>query len=43
VTHQHEDSCPYCEGPMYLLGQLGKLIWKRCRNCGLQTSTEESN
>jgi tRNA(Ile2) C34 agmatinyltransferase TiaS len=34
-------TCPYCEGPLALLGQLGKLIWLRCVNCGLQVSQED--
>jgi hypothetical protein len=26
--------CPVCDGPGYLLGVLGSLVWCRCRNCG---------
>jgi tRNA(Ile2) C34 agmatinyltransferase TiaS len=32
--------CHLCGGPLNLLGQLGRLIWLRCRNCGMEFSTE---
>lgn len=28
--------CPYCGGPLILLGQLGRLLHSRCRDCGAQ-------
>jgi hypothetical protein len=31
--------CPGCESPFYvLLGRLGKLLWYRCRSCGIDHS-----
>ena len=30
--------CCFCEGPLELLGKLGKLTHTRCRDCGLQES-----
>lgn len=32
--------CPYCDGPLLVLGQLGRLIHLRCRDCGLLLSAE---
>lgn len=29
-----EPICPLCGGPGSYLGQLGKLHWFRCRDCG---------
>ena len=26
--------CDQCNGPLYILGQLGGLFWARCRHCG---------
>lgn len=26
--------CPRCGGPGEFLGQLGRLVWLRCRDCG---------
>jgi len=34
-------SCPACEGPGLLLGALGKLLWFRCRHCGVEFSVKE--
>lgn len=28
--------CPICGGPGSPLGQLGRLLWWRCRYCGIQ-------
>lgn len=33
------DICQVCGGPLYPLGTLGQLTWKRCRNCGMEYST----
>lgn len=32
-------ACPICEGPGTLLGRLGRLVWWRCRDCGMEFST----
>jgi rubredoxin len=34
------NDCPVCDGPGVLLGDLGNLTHYRCRNCGMQFSTE---
>jgi len=31
-------TCDLCNGPCFVLGQLGKLIHFRCRNCGANWS-----
>lgn len=31
-----------CQGPGTLLGQLGSLVWFRCRNCGYEFSIPAS-
>lgn len=31
-------TCSYCHGSLTLLGQLGRLLWLRCRACGLEQS-----
>lgn len=28
--------CPICDGTPVVLGQLGNLLWMRCRDCGMQ-------
>ena len=28
--------CPLCKGKGFRLGQLGNLIWYRCRACGME-------
>lgn len=33
-------SCEACGGPLNLLGQLGSLSHYRCRNCGVDASSE---
>jgi hypothetical protein len=33
--------CKVCGGPLMFLGKLGKRLWFRCRNCGLEFSVEE--
>lgn len=32
-------TCPMCDGPGVLLGQLGQRVHYRCRNCGMDYST----
>lgn len=32
--------CPACDGPLELLGTLGRVEHYRCRNCGLDSNTE---
>ena len=32
--------CPQCGGPATPLGQLGKLLHLRCRNCGMTYAFE---
>jgi len=32
-------ACPACGGPGVPLGRLGRLIWWRCRDCGIDFST----
>ncbi len=34
--------CPVCSGLGYLLGQLGRLLWFRCRGCGIEFSCERA-
>jgi len=29
-------ACPVCNGPAFVLGDLGRLTWYVCRNCGMQ-------
>jgi rubredoxin len=31
-------ACPQCSGEPWLLGELGRLMWYRCRQCGWQWS-----
>ncbi len=31
-------TCVCCSGPLALLGQLGRLLWLRCVNCGMEQS-----
>lgn len=33
-------SCPMCDGPGNLLGQLGNRVHYRCRNCGADFSVQ---
>jgi len=35
--------CQMCKGPLVLalLGQIGRLLWFRCRNCGWEQHTTE--
>lgn len=33
-------SCPICSGWAMPLGQLGKLIWYICQDCGIQFSVK---
>ena len=35
--------CQSCGGPTYRLGDLGKVRWYRCRNCGLDTPDESQD
>lgn len=28
--------CPVCGGELTVLGILGRLLWCRCRNCGME-------
>jgi transposase-like protein len=37
-----EISCPVCHGEPELLGQLGKLVWYRCQDCGTNFSERET-
>ena len=30
-----EETCPVCGGPAYLLGELGRTLHLRCRDCGM--------
>jgi hypothetical protein len=32
--------CPLCSGPLLYLGQLGRRLQYRCRNCGLDCSQD---
>lgn len=32
--------CRICEGNVYLLGQLGCLLWFKCRSCGMEFNKE---
>lgn len=32
--------CPMCDGESYKLGQLGNLVWYKCRMCGMQFNIE---
>lgn len=45
-TLRHPISCPLCDGPMRLLGALGRLLHFRCRNCdweGCHEAEEEED
>ena len=33
-------ACPLCPGLGVLLGALGRLVWWRCRDCGIDFSTK---
>jgi predicted nucleic acid-binding Zn ribbon protein len=33
--------CPACGGIGMLLGQLGRLFWFRCRQCGIDFSSKK--
>ena len=35
--------CSLCEGPLYVLGWLGKFLYTRCRNCGAECRREDDN
>lgn len=39
--YQNEPGCNVCDGPLMLLGSLGKLDWFRCRDCGMEFRVEE--
>jgi len=32
--------CPVCQGEVYLLGVLGRLVWYRCQDCGIEFPRE---
>jgi hypothetical protein len=34
-------ACPICDGMSIPLGQLGKLVWYICLDCGIQFNTGE--
>jgi tRNA(Ile2) C34 agmatinyltransferase TiaS len=34
--------CSVCGGELYVLGTLGKRMWFRCQNCGLECCEEVS-
>ena len=34
----HPPACPVCPGRGMVLGQLGRLRWYRCRDCGIDFS-----
>ena len=36
-------SCKLCGGQLLYLGELGKLLWLICRNCGMHFSREETD
>jgi hypothetical protein len=33
--------CRWCDGPLMVLGSLGRLIYYRCRDCGAQFGKED--
>lgn len=35
------NTCSCCCGPLEILGQLGRLLWLRCRDCGILISHQE--
>ncbi len=35
-------ACSVCGGELYVLGALGKLMWFRCQNCGMECCEEVS-
>lgn len=35
-------NCVLCGGPVVFLGQLGRIDWFRCRNCGAEQFSEET-
>jgi hypothetical protein len=34
--------CRVCDGELYVLGTLGKRMWLRCQNCGMECCEEVS-
>ena len=34
------DSCVLCGGILVYLGTLGRLLWLRCRDCGMEQNQE---
>ena len=38
-----EDRCETCGGPLVYLGDLGSLMWFKCRNCGLEQNVEAAD
>lgn len=35
--------CPLCGGLLVLLGKLGRLVWFRCRDCGMEFGKDEKD
>jgi hypothetical protein len=35
-TEAGGEGCTVCDGPLVELGGLGRLVWSRCRDCGLE-------
>lgn len=33
-------TCPYCKGTACVLGNLGRIIYYRCQDCGIQFSVQ---
>jgi tRNA(Ile2) C34 agmatinyltransferase TiaS len=34
-------ACRVCGGELYVLGALGKRMWFRCQNCGMEFSSRQ--
>jgi len=37
------NECPFCGGPLTLLGRLAGLVHFRCRDCGMDSHVEASS
>lgn len=35
-------TCGICGGWLYVLGELGRLVWFQCRDCGMQWSQDRA-
>jgi uncharacterized protein (DUF983 family) len=38
-----DNQCPMCNGEGRVLGNLGRLLWLRCEDCGSEFSTDDES